>query len=184
MWSPFSQDLIITGSADFTLRIWRVSKQTIVMPSKATSKNKKTKKKKANETESWRKTANDESNVVVGSEKKILEIEPAVEETENSHNHLDKFSKKKKIKKVTHFPVYAEISNNSRLWCSMVQNLLNELKNENQLGELDAFDYKEIEQEKCEPEKLNEDIPFLMGTKKNLVDSLQYESNNFSLEFY
>lgn len=185
MWSPFSQDLIITGSADFTLRIWNISNQKILIPlqSKSASKGKRTKKKKINETDTESKQINDESKIVV-NDTQIVEVKLNSEDIDNSYNNIDKLAKKKKPKKVTHFPVYAEISNNSKIWCSSVQNLLIALESENQHDEFDAYDFKEIEDEKNESEKLNEDIPFLMGSKKNLEDSLLYESKKSIFNYF
>ena len=47
MWSPLDSDLIITGSADFFLKIWKISEQSISMPkeTKLAAKKIRTKKK-------------------------------------------------------------------------------------------------------------------------------------------
>lgn len=46
MWSPLDPDFILTGSADFTVRIWRVSEQAVRLPIENPTKPKKVRTKK------------------------------------------------------------------------------------------------------------------------------------------
>ncbi|XP_031783799.1 gem-associated protein 5 [Nasonia vitripennis] len=150
MWSPFNQDLIITGSADSTLRIWSISNQTVAIPASSVIKparGKRTKKKKtkeaiitnnANESES--KQVNGESIVIAENKQETVNPEPI---------------KKKKQKKITHFPGYSEILNDSNLWYQSVRKLLHILK----------FT-------RCTQDV---QVPVLLGSKTNLEEALNHE---------
>lgn len=60
MWSSLDPDLIITGSADFTLRLWRISTQSVLFPEKKSiSKKSKSKKNKQKINEDNNATTND-----------------------------------------------------------------------------------------------------------------------------
>lgn len=190
MWSPFSQDLIITGSADFTLRIWSISNQTVLIsPSlvKTCTRSKRTKKKKAkeafvtnNDNEGELKADNSEPIITAGDKEEKLNPEPTCGEMENGNKNIPKFIKKKKTKKVTHFPGYSEILNDNKLWYQSVRKLVGSLKcnsPDNESGVVDCNGSEHTPNKDHNTMNLNdEQVPILLGSKMNLEDFLNRES--------
>ncbi|XP_058807144.1 gem-associated protein 5-like [Phymastichus coffea] len=179
MWSPFSQDLILTGSADFTLRIWSISKQGIsVLPHtvKTSTKGKRTKKKKAKD------SVISDTSIDASSLKEISDRLSVVEKlTKLSLNESDEINKatKKKKKKVTYFPKYAEINKDNDQWCDTVKNLLDFVENENYNSETGTPNYNDLEHNPIQEHKIiKPEKPFLfLGNKKNLEEALEHEKN-------
>jgi hypothetical protein len=190
MWSPFNQNLIITGSVDFTLRIWSISNQNVLIAppvSKTSTKNRqRTKKKKTsaknyfkNEIEPQLEKIDDQSKISLENEaKQVAKPLQNVKEAVNGSYNVSKLLIKKKPKKITRFPRYAEISTCNKTWCSSIRNLLESLKI-NDCHSEDALNCNRMENISCvEDEKLNlnNNNYILLGTKKNLEDSLKQES--------
>lgn len=73
MWSPLNPDLIISGSADFTVRIWKLSEQEVKLPVENLVKPKKvrTKKKKTKAERIAADGANDTEDLANESENKV-----------------------------------------------------------------------------------------------------------------
>lgn len=201
MWSPFSQDLMITGSTDFTVRIWTVSDQKVIAAAAATktpTRGKRTKKKKAQEGETVPSNASNgvttESKIANGEPKDAVEdkkvitstIEFLLEIDDTTRSASKVTARKRKPKKTTHFPGYAELTRDNKLWCSSVRKLLNTARDENKLcdesGVVESNGVEKIENGEGETATADEKIPVLLGSKKDLRFALNYESKLYSCE--
>ena len=197
MWSPLSQDLIISGSGDFTLRIWNITNQEKLSnpPMNLKIKGKRTKKKKnkklldtssEKENETGIKVlTNDEVESPEDSRKNKVNEENHSEETEDT-SKIDKKLIKKKIKKISRFPGHANIVKNNKRWCTSVKNLLQIIQNETQnkqINEIEPCNENSNEINGIENGEIAngngmEDDPILLGTKVHLHHAINYESKS------
>lgn len=181
MWSP-DPDFILTGSTDFTVRMWSVSKQGIsIAPptTKTSSKGKRTKKKKTKE------SANSDASSDINSiAKETNDLESVEEELKLSSNHInDDVNKagKKKKKKATYFPKYAEINKDNDVWCSTVRNLLDVVENGSRNDESNETNCNGIEHSPVQEDNKSklDKVPLFLGSKKDLEEALDLESNDY-----
>ncbi|XP_011499580.1 PREDICTED: gem-associated protein 5 [Ceratosolen solmsi marchali] len=184
MWSPYNHNLIITGSVDFTLRIWNISKhKALKTPSTmrtSTKYRQRTKKKKtaAKAIEAGSEKADNQLKSTVEGVKEVGNLPSYSKESDNMNKNNCKMLKKKKTKKITRFPHYAEIASSNKLWCSSIRNLLNSLKiNHSNEGPLDHNETEKIPNNEPQTLKSNENNYVLLGTEKNLENSLKKEKN-------
>lgn len=123
MWSPLDPDFMISGSADFTVQIWKISEQEAIMPTeKPTSRKVKTKKKKNNLEKALTLKSNDNEEDLSKSRA-----------NEQQQNVLEKKNNSKKdSKKREYFTVYSKRLNTKTAVLESIRTLINSVKGENE----------------------------------------------------
>ncbi|XP_014224156.1 gem-associated protein 5 [Trichogramma pretiosum] len=178
MWSPLSHDLIITGSIDFSLRIWSISAQKNVLSEipKIPTRGKRTKKKKTKVEE----LSKDDTNVVNNEKQEQIKFitssqnQKEIDEDNTQSLSDSKSIKKKKIKKISHFPGYSQLTLDSKLWCKSIQHLLNFQKSDNCIEQITNGCAKIVVHEEIPPNDSTE-IPYFFSSKEDLTESLSQE---------
>ena len=110
-------------------------------------------------------------------EKDKVQEDQQDKETTSLDVHTSKVVKKKRMKKITHFPGYSEILKNNTLWYTSMKSLLNNLKSSNQPNSCKVGN-NELNTEK-KVDNLEEvlcHVPNLLGDKNDLLGALSYES--------
>lgn len=165
MWSPLDPDFIITGSADFTVKIWKLSDHEAVMPT--ISKKVRTKKKK-HQIEKSSKTEGEEE---------ALKMKQS--DSQNSIHEKKNATKKDLKKKINTFPVYNKTLNNKAAILSSVKTLLKSVKGE---------DDPKIEEVKDndEEKEITEDeyVPSIFAGKESVLKIIEEESKDFGYIFF
>ena len=167
MWSPLDPDFIITGSADFTVQIWKLSGLEAVMPTgKSLSKKVKTKKKKHQVEKSPKAEVEEEASKMKQND------------SQNSIYEKKNITKKDLKKKMTYFPVYNKALNNRAAILSSIKSLLENIKSESDL-ETEVKDDDEEKKLKEKDEKEDEFVPSIFAGKKSVLKIIEEESKDF-----
>lgn len=177
MWSPLDPDYLISGSADFTVQIWKISEQEAIMPTeKPTSRKIKTKKKKNHIDKS--------SSIVKNNENEDEISKMKSSESQNSINAEKKNNNSKKdSKKRAYFPIYSKRLNSKTAILASIRTLLKSIKGENESED----EYKKQEADDNENGENSEDV----GDGKNeenkerkekVEEKLETNENNDTME--
>lgn len=113
MWSPLDPDYIITGSSDFTIRVWKVSDQKVFIPTeKPQTKRVRTKKSNKNKkaSKSLMSESLDETSSVISvnpTETSLSECMEACTLDERPESSVIQKSKKDRPKKIAYLSAYS-----------------------------------------------------------------------------
>lgn len=159
MWSPLDPDYLVSGSADFTVQIWKISDQEAIMPTEKTSRKVKTKKKKNHLDKCLKSNENDEEMTKM--------------KTSESQNSIEKKSNSKKdSKKRAYFSVYSKRLNNKSCVLASIKTLLKSMKGENEEMETrKEIEEKEGSEEETIEKKTEEKIE--IGEKMGIREKIE-----------